>query len=52
MVLGSSASSSAMSPTVRPSSRQNPYIRFEQLKKLYRSAFNLDKLSFRYLQKF
>ena len=33
---------------IRPSSRQNPYIRFEQLKKLYRSAFNLDKLSFRY----
>lgn len=33
---------------IRPSSRQNPYIRFEQAKKLYRSAFNLDKLSFRY----
>ncbi|MFN5651651.1 MAG: ATP-binding cassette domain-containing protein, partial [Actinomycetes bacterium] len=33
---------------IRPSSRQNPYIRFEQLKNLYRSAFNLDKLSFRY----
>ena len=33
---------------IRPSSRQNPYIRFEQSKKLYRSAFNLDKLSFRY----
>ena len=33
---------------IRPSSRQNPYIRFEQAKKLYRSAFNLDKVSFRY----
>jgi ATPase subunit of ABC transporter with duplicated ATPase domains len=33
---------------VRPSSRQNPYIRFEQAKKLYRSAFNVEKLRFRY----
>ena len=33
---------------IRPSSRQNPYIRFEQARKLYRSAFNIDKLSFRY----
>jgi ATPase subunit of ABC transporter with duplicated ATPase domains len=33
---------------VRPSSRQNPYIRFEQLRKLYRSAFTVEKLSFRY----
>ena len=33
---------------IRPSSRQNPYIRFEQVKKLYRSAVNIAKLSFRY----
>jgi len=33
---------------VRPSSRQNPYIRFEQAKKLYRSAFTVEKLSFKY----
>jgi len=33
---------------VRPSSRQNPYIRFEQGKKLYRSAVTVDKLTFRY----
>ena len=33
---------------VRPSSRQNPYIRFEQAKKLYRSAFNVEGLRFRY----
>ena len=33
---------------VRPSSRQNPYLRFEQGKKLYRSAVNADKVSFRY----
>src|SRR5579864_4051743 len=33
---------------VRPSSRQNPYIRFEQAKKLYRSACNVEKLDFRY----
>ena len=33
---------------VRPSSRQNPYIRFEQGKKLYRNAVTVDKLSFTY----
>jgi ATPase subunit of ABC transporter with duplicated ATPase domains len=33
---------------VRPSSRQNPYIRFEQARKLYRSAFNIEGLTFRY----
>ncbi len=33
---------------IRPSSRQNPYIRFEQGKKLYRSAVSVDKLSFGY----
>ena len=33
---------------VRPSSRQNPYIRFEQAKKLYRSAVTVDGLSFSY----
>ncbi len=33
---------------IRPSSRQNPYIRFEQGKKLYRSAFSVDKISYRY----
>ncbi len=33
---------------VRPSSRQNPYIRFEQAKKLYRSAVTVDQLSFSY----
>ena len=33
---------------IRPSSRQNPYIRFEQGKKLYRSAFGAEKLRFRY----
>ena len=33
---------------IRPSSRQNPYIRFEQAKKLYRSAVTVEKLSFRY----
>src|SRR6201990_2146714 len=32
----------------RPSQRQNPHIRFEQAKKLYRSAFNVEKLAFRY----
>jgi ATPase subunit of ABC transporter with duplicated ATPase domains len=31
---------------VRPSSRQNPYIRFEQGKKLYRSAVTVEKLNF------
>jgi ATPase subunit of ABC transporter with duplicated ATPase domains len=33
---------------VKPSTRQNPYIRFEQGKKLYRGAFNVEKLRFRY----
>src|SRR6201999_1888821 len=33
---------------IRPSSRQNPYLRFEQSKKLYRSAFNVEKLAIRY----
>jgi ATPase subunit of ABC transporter with duplicated ATPase domains len=33
---------------IRPSSRQNPYIRFEQGKKLYRSAVNVEHLSFKY----
>lgn len=33
---------------IRPSSRQNPYIRFEQEKKLYRSAFTVEKLHFTY----
>ncbi|HKT71867.1 MAG TPA: ABC-F family ATPase [Steroidobacteraceae bacterium] len=33
---------------IRPSSRQNPYLRFEQSKKLYRSAFGVEKLSFTY----
>jgi ATPase subunit of ABC transporter with duplicated ATPase domains len=33
---------------IKPSSRQNPYIRFEQAKKLYRSAVNVEKLSFSY----
>jgi ATPase subunit of ABC transporter with duplicated ATPase domains len=33
---------------IRPSSRQNPYIRFEQGKKLYRGAVSVDKLSFSY----
>ncbi len=33
---------------IRPSSRQNPYIRFEQARKLYRSAVSVDKLSYRY----
>jgi len=33
---------------IRPSSRQNPYIRFEQAKKLYRSAVAVDGLTFRY----
>jgi ATPase subunit of ABC transporter with duplicated ATPase domains len=33
---------------IKPSSRQNPYIRFDQAKKLYRSAVNVEKLSFRY----
>ena len=33
---------------IRPSTRQNPYIRFEQGKKLYRSAVSVEKLSFAY----
>ena len=33
---------------VRPSSRQNPYIVFEQAKKLYRGAITVEKLAFRY----
>jgi len=33
---------------IRPSSRQNPYIRFEQAKKLYRSTVSVEKLRFRY----
>src|SRR6185436_959105 len=33
---------------IKPSSRQNPYIRFEQGKKLYRSAVTVDKLNFTY----
>ena len=33
---------------IKPSSRQNPYIRFEQAKKLYRSAVTVEKLTFRY----
>jgi ATPase subunit of ABC transporter with duplicated ATPase domains len=33
---------------IRPSSRQNPYIRFEQGKKLYRSAVSVEKLTFSY----
>src|SRR5271167_2421014 len=33
---------------IRPSSRQNPYIRFEQGRKLYRSAVTVEGLSFRY----
>jgi ATPase subunit of ABC transporter with duplicated ATPase domains len=33
---------------IRPSSRQNPFIRFEQVKKLYRSAVTVEKLSFTY----
>src|ERR1700761_5630746 len=33
---------------IRPSSRQNPYIRFEQVKKLYRNAVTVEKLNFTY----
>jgi ATPase subunit of ABC transporter with duplicated ATPase domains len=33
---------------IKPSSRQNPYIRFDQNKKLYRNAVGVEKLSFRY----
>src|SRR3982075_2948126 len=33
---------------IKPSSRQNPYIRFEQGKKLYRSAVSVEHVSFSY----
>lgn len=33
---------------IKPSSRQNPYIRFEQAKKLYRNAVAVEELDFRY----
>ena len=33
---------------IKPSSRQNPYIRFEHAKKLYRSAVSVEKLRFSY----
>ena len=33
---------------VKPSSRQNPYIRFEQEKKLYRNAVTVEHLTFHY----
>jgi ATPase subunit of ABC transporter with duplicated ATPase domains len=33
---------------IRPSSRQNPYIRFEQGRKLYRNAVTVEKLCFTY----
>jgi ATPase subunit of ABC transporter with duplicated ATPase domains len=33
---------------VKPSSRQNPYIRFEQEKKLYRNAVTVEELGFTY----
>jgi ATPase subunit of ABC transporter with duplicated ATPase domains len=33
---------------IRPSSRQNPYIRFEQARKLHRSAVTVEGLTFRY----
>jgi ATPase subunit of ABC transporter with duplicated ATPase domains len=33
---------------IKPSSRQNPFIRFEQAKKLYRSALCVEKLGFTY----
>src|SRR4029453_1170494 len=33
---------------IKPSSRQNPYIRFEQGKKLYRGAVAIEKVSYRY----
>jgi len=33
---------------IKPSSRQNPYIRFEQGKKLYRSAVTVENLTFAY----
>jgi len=33
---------------IKPSSRQNPFIRFEQSKKLYRSAVTVEKIHFTY----
>ena len=33
---------------IKPSSRQNPYIRFEQGRKLYRNAVTVEKLTFSY----
>lgn len=33
---------------IRPSTRQNPFIRFEQAKKLHRGVVNVEKLRFRY----
>ncbi len=33
---------------IKPSSRQNPYIRFEQAKKLYRGTVGVEKLTFAY----
>src|SRR5215469_15138675 len=33
---------------IKPSSRQNPYIRFEQARRLYRSAVSAEKLHFTY----
>jgi ATPase subunit of ABC transporter with duplicated ATPase domains len=33
---------------IKPSSRQNPYIRFEQAKKLYRNAVSVEHLGFTY----
>jgi ATPase subunit of ABC transporter with duplicated ATPase domains len=33
---------------MKPSSRQNPYIRFEQARKLYRNAVTVEKLAFAY----
>jgi ATPase subunit of ABC transporter with duplicated ATPase domains len=33
---------------IKPSSRQNPFIRFEQARKLYRSALTVEKLGFTY----
>jgi ATPase subunit of ABC transporter with duplicated ATPase domains len=33
---------------IKPSSRQNPYIRFEQGRKLYRGALTVEKLTFAY----
>src|SRR5262245_59278852 len=35
---------------IKPSTRQNPYIRFEQGKKLYRSAVTVEELRLRYPQ--